>query len=345
VNDDDKKPDENQPPEEFDYHTLAESLLAQEEEKPDEKPANEDKGEEQAKPAAEAEKTAEEIAAAEKAEADKKAEDEKAAADGKPAEEKPSDGEKPADDKPAEGEHAEEAAKPLTREDIRAAMREEQQERESATNQRQTFAGQVRSELKEALKLDSKFTEIQLDDGAPISSVSQLTQVLNPETDEPYTREEAATLLLDARKIVDENVAAYEKRVDDLTDLNVNFKEQSDEVDRLYGDVLKAFPDVAKDLLEAYRKTFTTDADGKYVTNVPVSPLEFYGPVLRPFRNATDQATQQAADTKAAEEKAAKAAEAKEEQEDRGDLGGTASPGQGKPDLLGDALAAYNKDR
>jgi hypothetical protein len=353
VNDDDKKPAENQPPEEYDYHTLAESLLDKGEEKPaDEKPADEDKGEGEAKPAAEAEKTAEEIAAAEKVEADKKAEDEKAAADGKPAEEKPADGDKkpedgdkPADDKPAEGESAEEAAKPLTREDIRAAMREEEQAREAATAERSSFSGQVRSNLKEALKLDSTYTTVALDDGTPISSVEQLTKVLNPETDEPYTREEAATLLLDARKVVDENLAAYEKRVDELTDLNVNFKEQSDEVDRKYGDILKAFPDLAQELLEGYKKTFTTDDGGKYVTNVPVSPMEYYAPVLNKFRNATDQANQQAADAKAAEEKAARDAEAKEEQEDRGDLGGTAGSAQGKPDLLGDALTAYNKDR
>lgn len=339
-----QKPADNQPPEEFDYHTLAESLLAKEEDKPD----DENKGEEATKPDAEAEKETEKPKEGEEKPEDKPDDKPKEGEDADKkleGEEKPAEGDKPADDKPAEGESAEEAAKPLTREDIRAAMREEEQARETATAERQSFSGQVRSNLKEALKLDSTFTTVALDDGTPINSVEQLTKVLNPETDEPYTREEAATLLLDARKIVDENVAAYEKRVDDLTDLNVSFKEQSDEVDRLYGDVLKAFPDVAKDLLEAYKKTFKTDDDGKYVTDVPIPPMEFYGPALRPFRNATDQATQQAADIKAAEEKAVRDAAAKEEQEDRGDLGGTAGSAQGKPDLLGDALTAYNKDR
>lgn len=338
MNPDDKPADDNNNQvEEFNPQSLADSLLASskgEEIKADEKPADENKGEEQAKPGAEAEKTAEEIAAAEKAEADKKA-----AEDGKPADDKPADpnAAKPADDK-AESKSTEEDNKPLTREDVKAALREEQQAREAATNERQSFSGKVRSDLKEALKLDSSYTTVALDDGTPINSVEQLTQVINPATEEPYTREEAATLLLDARKIVDDNIAAYEKRVDELTDINVSFKEEADEVDRLYGDVLKAFPDVAKDLLEAYQKTFTVSADGQYVESVPVSPLAFYGPALRPFRNATDQVAQQQADAKAAEEKAAKEAAAKAEQEDRGDLSGTASPGQGKPNPLADAL-------
>jgi hypothetical protein len=309
--------------EEFDLGSLADSLLAKEEKK-DEKPVEETKVEEGEK---------------EKTEVESKEE--------KPEEVKPSESDKPESgaDKPtddkAESTPTEEDTKPLSREDIKAAMREEREQRETATNQRQTFAGQVRSELKEALKLDSKFTEIQLDDGTPISSVSQLTQVLNPETDEPYTREEAAQLLLDARHIVDENVAAYEKRVDELTDKNISFKESFDRVNELYADILKAFPKERDDLWTAFQKTFKMSDDGKYVESATMSPMEFYGPALQPFRNATDQVSQQQAEAKAAEEKAVKEAEAKAEQEDRGDLGGTAGAAAGKPNPLGDALNNY----
>jgi hypothetical protein len=309
--------------EEFDLGSLADSLLAKEEKK-DEKPVEETKVEEGEK---------------EKTEVESKEE--------KPEEVKPSESDKPESgaDKPtddkAESTPTEEDTKPLSREDIKAAMREEREQRETATNQRQTFAGQVRSDLKEALKLDSTFTTVALDDGTPINSISQLTQVLNPETDEPYTREEAAQLLLQAQQIVNDNVAANDKRVDELTDINVNLKEESDRVEELYGDILKAFPDVAKDLLSAYQKTLKISADGTYVEEAPVSPLAFYGPALRPFRNATDQVSQQQAEAKAAEEKAVKEAEAKAEQEDRGDLGGTAGAAAGKPNPLGDALNNY----
>jgi hypothetical protein len=306
--------------EEFDLGSLADSLLGKGEDKPDEK----DKSEESTKPDVEAEKVDE-----------KPKEGEEAKPEDKPEEAKP------AEDDKAESTPTEEDTKPLSREDIKAAMREEREQRESATNQRQTFAGQVRSELKEALKLDSKFTEIQLDDGTPISSVSQLTQVLNPETDEPYTREEAAQLLLDARHIVDENVAAYEKRVDELTDKNISFKESFDRVNELYADILKAFPKERDDLWTAFQKTFKMSDDGKYVESATMSPMEFYGPALQPFRNATDQVSQQQAEAKAAEEKAVKEAEAKAEQEDRGDLGGTAGAAAGKPNPLGDALNNY----
>ncbi len=223
-------------------------------------------------------------------------------------------------------------------------MREEAEERAAASSERTTFAGKVRDDLKAALKLDSTYTTVALDDGTPISSVSQLTQVINPETEEPYTREEAASLLLDAKKIVEENTAAYEKRVDELTDLNVDFKEQSEEVDRLYGDILRAFPAEAEKWLEAYQKTFKVSEDGTYVENVPISPLEFYGPILAPYRNATDQLNQQKADTAAAEAKATKEAEAKAEQEDRGDLGGSAGAKEGKADLLDTAIDNYLKN-
>ena len=310
---------------EDDVTSLADSLLGKEEEiKEDEKPVEED-----TKPA----------------EDDKKPEDkgdDKPADDKKP-EDKPAEDDKPADDKP-EDKVTEENRAPLSREDIRQALREEAEERAAVTSERASFAGQVRSDLKDALKLDSTYTTVALEDGTPIESVTQLTQVINPETDEPYTREEAASLLLDAQRVVQDNIATYEKRVDELTDLNVNFKEEADRVDELYGDILKAFPDVAKDLLAAYRKTFKTSADGTYVEEVPIPPLEFYGPALRPFRNATDQVMQQEAEAKAAEEKAAKEAEIKAEQEDRGDLGSTAGAKEGKADLLDTAMDKYLKD-
>lgn len=339
--DDANKPDPNEPgAEDFDVNSLAESLLngsKEEEKKPDEK----DKGTEPEKPADGAEKPEDKPADGDKPADEKDKKDDEKPED-KPAD-KPAEGDAAAE-KPEEkpGDNAEEN-KPLTREDIRAAMREEQQARDDAASQRSTYSGQVRDTIKEDLKLDSTYTTVALDDGTPITSVEQLTSVINPNTDEPYTREEAATLLLDARKVVDDNMKAYESRVDQLTDLNVNFKEQADEVERKFGDILKAFPDVAADLLKAYQKTFATSEDGKYVTNVPIPPMEFYSPVLGKFRVATDQVTQRQADEKTATEKAAADAKAKEEQEDRGDLGTSAGDNKGKPGLLETALDNYIK--
>ena len=329
---DDNKPDAGEPgADDFDVNSLAESLLngAKEEEK---KPDAKDKGEESEKPEASTE--------------EKPAEGEKPA-DKKEGEEKPADGDKTAD-KPADGDKPEEKPsdsaeenKPLTREDIRAAMREEQEARDAVANQHSTYAGQMRDSLRESLKLDSTYTTVALDDGTPINSVEQLTSVINPATDEPYTREEAATLLLDARRIVDDNIRAYESRVDELTDLNVSFKEQADEVEHKFGDILKAFPDVAQDLLKAYQKTFTMSDDGKYVTNVPIPPMEFYAPVLGKFRVATDQVTQRQADEKAAADKVEREAKIKEEQEDRGDLAAAGGENKGKPSLLEGAIDKY----
>lgn len=320
---------------------LADSLLAgkEEEVKEDEKVVEENKTEDDTSKdeSSDDKDSKEESKDGDKA-SDDKSKEEKPAEKADDTKEEP----KPADDK-QESDTAEEA-KPLTREDVRAALREEAEQREAATAQRQSFAGQVRNDLKEALKLDSTFTTVALDDGTPITSISQLTQVINPETDEPYTRDEAAQLLLDARKIVDENIAAYESRVDELTDLNVNFKEEADEVDRRFGHILKAFPEEAKSWLEAYRKTFKTNEDGTYVENVPISPLEFYEPLVRPFMTAAAQVEQRQAEERAAAEKAAKEAENKAEQEDRSDLGASAGAKSGKPDLLGDAIDKYLED-
>lgn len=326
----DNKPDAGEPgAEDFDVNSLAESLLngaKEEERKPDEK----DKSEKPEKPNNGAEKPA-----------DKKEGEEKPADEDKQLTDDKADDDKPADSEEKPGDSAD-ANKPLTREDIRTALREEQAEREASAAERQSFSGQVRESLREALKLDSTYTTVALDDGTPINSVEQLTSVINPATDEPYTREEAATLLLDARKVVDDNIKAYEQRVDELTDLNVNFKEQADEVEHKFGDILKAFPDVAADLLKAYQKTFTTSDDGKYVTNVPIPPMEFYAPVLGKFRVATDQVTQREADEKATAEKAERNAKIKEEQEDRGDLGAAAADGKGgKQHPLAAALDNY----
>jgi len=328
--------------------SLADLLLPKEEDdKPDEKPDEEenksaegDKPEDikpDDKPAEKDDKKPEDDTKPEDKGDDKSKEGKKVEEEKKPEDTKPDD------DKP-ESKPAEEDTKPLSREDIRAAMREEAVEREKAATERTTFAGKVRDDLKEALKLDSTYTTVTLDDGTPIQSVAQLTQVINPETAEPYTREEAQSLLMDARRIVDENLASYEKRVDELTDLNVNFKEEADRVDELYGDIFKAFPEEAKGWLAAYQKTFKLSEDGSYVENVPISPLEFYKPILAPYRNATDQLKQQETDTKAAEAKAVKDAEIAAEQEDRGDLGAAAGAKQGKTDLLDDAMDKYLKD-
>lgn len=311
--------------EEFDINSLANALLGKEEE-------TKEDAENQSEEKTETKVETEESTAEEK--------EESADTKNDKTDESAESADESDNDEKTESESTEEA-KPLSREDIKAALREEAEERERESSQRTTFAGQVREDLKEALKLDSTYTTVALDDGTPITSVTQLTQVINPETDEPYTREEAATLLLDAQRIVAENVATHEKRVDELTDLNVSFKEEADRVDALYGDVLKAFPDMAKELNEAYQKTFKMSADGKYVESITIPPLEFYGPALKPFRNAVDQMAQQEAEAKAAEARAAKEAEIKAEQEDRGDISGAAGSSQGKPDLLSDALDKY----
>ena len=319
-----------------DVTNLANALLGKEEEiKPDDKPVDEAPAEGD-KPA-EDDKTEE----VDKDKPEDKPSDDKPAEGDKPEDKPADDANKPTDDKPSDDAKED---RPLTKEEIREVLREEAEERAAVTSERASFAGKVRSDLREALKLDSTYTTPTLDDGTPITSVTQLTQVINPETDEPYTREEAATLLLDARKIVDDNVAANEAQIDKLTDLNVDFKEQADEVDRLYGEVLKAFPEEAKGWLAAYQKTFKMSEDGSYVTDVPISPLEFYGPIVKPFLNASAQVAQQQAEAAAAEAKAVREAEIKAEQEDRGDLGGTAGAAQGKPNLLADALTAYGKD-
>lgn len=312
----DDKPVEDVKPEEFDLNSLADSLL------------NKDEGKN-------------EEAEGVKTEDEKVTEDEKSIEGEKPNGDKPVDDTSSTTNDKTESETSAEDNKTLTREEIKAALREEAQEREALSSQRISFAGKVREDLKEALALDSTYTKVALEDGTPITSVSQLTQVINPDTEEPYTREEAAQLLLEAQQIVNENIKFYEQRVDELTDLNVNFKEEADRVDELYGDILKALPDVAKELLEAYQKTFKLSDDGSYVESVPVSPLEFYGPALKPFRTAVDQMHQQEAEAKVAETRAIKEAEIKAEQADRGDIGATAGAAQGKPDLLDDALNNY----
>lgn len=248
-----------------------------------------------------------------------------------------------ADADKGEGDAAEEPATtgPLSKEDIRAILREEAQTREETTAERQSFAGQVRNELKEALKLDSDYTTVKLEDGTVIESVSQLTNIINPETNENYTREEAAQMLLQAQQTISENIQAVERRVDQLTDLNVSFKEEADRVQELYGDLLKEMPEVAEDLLKAYQKTFTVDKDNGFVTNITISPLEFYGAALKPYQTQANQLAEQRRAEEAAAAKAKAEAEAKAEMEDRGDIGTTAPGKETKKDALDTAMDKY----
>jgi len=248
-----------------------------------------------------------------------------------------------ASDDVAKGDDAEatDTSGPLSKEDIRAILREEAQTREETTAERQSFAGQVRNELKEALKLDSDYTTVKLEDGTVIESVSQLTNIINPETNENYTREEAAQMLLQAQQTISENIQAVERRVDQLTDLNVSFKEEADRVQELYGDLLKEMPEVAEDLIKAYQKTFTVDKDNGFVTNITISPLEFYGAALKPYQTQANQLAEQRRAEEAAEAKAKAEAEAKAEMEDRGDIGTTAPGKETKKDALDTAMDKY----
>ena len=232
------------------------------------------------------------------------------------------DGEKPADEAPADDEPEE---KPATREEIKAALRELDQEKQTASDTR----SQLKNEVLETLYPEGIDRQLRDADGDPITGIEDLTKLINPKTNDYFTDEEAAQWLLGAQQKLNQDIEQMENYAYEVADTNLTLKEGTDYIQEKMGDVLAAFPEVADQLLEAYTATLVKDPKTGVIIKAPVDVVKFYSVALKPYQaQLTAQAEAEAA-KKAAEKKAAEEA-AKAGQAEREDL----SPrGESKPPL------------
>lgn len=167
-------------------------------------------------------------------------------------------------------------------------------------------------------------------DGDPITSVADVQRLINPQTGEAFTREEATEWLLSAQQQFNQRLAGIDKQVDQIAEVNVDLKDQSDSINYQYGELLKSMPELRDQLWGEYQKTLVTDSKTGIITGMPVSLERFYDIALQPYvKLAESLEAQQQAQTIA--EKAQTDVKRSRTRADRSDI-----YGQGKVDDMDD---------
>lgn len=230
-----------------------------------------------------------------------------------PAEDKPVDEEKAPEDEPAVTSDDDEEPKFATKDDVKAAMREYNQE----TSQRVELIHKAREEVIEALHPEGIDKNIYDTNGNVIKTAQDIVDrgLLNPNTNEPFSYEEAASWMMGAQQKMNQNIEELQSWAEDVAEKNVSLFEGNQRVMDQYGDVLKAMPNLAEELAAKYVKTLEFDKTGTYVTKVPLDPVEFYETAITPYIKLGEQmARAQELEAKQAER------EAQDVQNDRLDL-------------------------
>ena len=215
---------------------------------------------------------------------------------------------------PAEAPVDQEKEKFATKDDIRAALAEQEAIKES----QQTVRKSLRSELRGELFPDGIDVDLQIQDseGGVITGPSQIAgKLINPSTQELFTYEEAKDYWDNAQRHIDKTVEEREQLVDRYAENNQSFFEGSQIVENKYGAFMKANPDVAKQLLDNYLKTAKITKSG-YITDMPLDVVSYYDTAMRPLASVASQL-----ELRRQGEEAQKATEtAKNKQSDRADL-------------------------
>lgn len=129
-------------------------------------------------------------------------------------------------------------------------------------------------------------TQLVGKEGEPIRGIDDLMQYINPRTGEPFTEEEAGRWLLINQNQLKDDLAAVERNIDRITNVNLDLKEQSDNILREFSEVFKANPQLQQQIWAEFSKTLVVDPDSKIIVNAPVSLENFYRTQLTPYAQA-----------------------------------------------------------
>lgn len=200
-----------------------------------------------------------------------------------------------------------------------------------------------KSEVREKMFPDQA-TELKTKDGELLDSPEKVMQFINPSTGEAFTRDEAVLWLAQANKELDQNISEMNAQIDNITDVYMNLKDESDVIDYEYGELLREMPELRDKLWAEYSKSLDKDPKSGYFTKARMSLKNFYETALEPYaelgRNLEAQDAQKAADDAKAAEEAQKQTEREKQQrrQDRSDI-----YGGGKVDDLTDEEKDWNE--
>lgn len=221
------------------------------------------------------------------------------------------DGDKPADDKPTEAPKEEDATK--------LAVKEALKEIETSKTDRSTALEGYKSEVAKSFYPEGIDRQLRDSDGDPITSIDDLTKLINPKTNDYFTDEEAGSYLLSAQQKLNKDVEEVEKFIEDVADVNLNIEDGAKRVADKYGDVLSKNTELKDRLLQAYNKTLIKDPNTGIAIKAPMEVEEFFDIALEPMINQQSKEVEGAAKAAKEAEEAAKKS-AKSNQSERGDL-------------------------
>lgn len=221
-----------------------------------------------------------------------------------------------------------EAPKPLTKEDIAELLNE----RETAVTSHTTQIKEASKQVIEKLYPEGIDKNIYDSEGKVIKTAQDIVDrgLINENTGEAFTYEQAASFMLEAGRKLTENIAELESYAEGIAEKNVSLLEGNKRVMDKWGEMLGkdgkpgTLPkeDVAT-LADTYIKTqLKFDKTNSYITEMAMSPEEFYNIALAPYArfNAQQQRDAEAAETARAEAERAAAAAAVVEQGERAGL-------------------------
>jgi hypothetical protein len=185
-----------------------------------------------------------------------------------PEDKKPDAEQKPGDDTGAEAKEA-----PT---DPDAAAREAR----IAARQSAEQVEKVRSDVRE--KMFSDLPEFLQDaDGDPIRSIEDVQGLIDPRTGELFTEEAAATWLLAAQQQFNQKKEEIKGQIEQIADVNMDLKDQADNVNFKYGSILKADEKLRDELWIEYEKSLVRDPETGIITKAPMSLERFYDLALK----------------------------------------------------------------
>lgn len=210
--------------------------------------------------------------------------------------------------------------KPASSDDIKEALRELDVERAEMSRVKETLRKEAVMKMAKAENLDLQMRD---GDGDPINGVEGLTKLVNPNTGELFTREEAERYVDRHDQQVNRQLQELEKNAEAVVDLNIDLQTQEQKVIDIYGDILKAKPEVAQQVYEAYMKTVVRDPKTNIIVKAPISPLEFYNIAMAPYRSLADTNNQK---EQPAEAPAVDPKKVEQSQRDRSDVNQKTAP-------------------
>lgn len=217
-----------------------------------------------------------------------------------------------------------EPPKPLTAEDIQAAIRADRTETQGRVEQIHS----VREEIVGKLYPEGIDKNIYDTDNKVIKTAQDIVDrgLMNERTKEPYTYEEAASFILDANRQMAQNIEELNSWAETVAEQNISLIESNQRVISQWGEILNAMPDLAKELADEYINTqLEFDKTGSYITRMGMLPEKYYSRIMAPYKKlgealANQQATQQT--TQAQQEQQLKAEKQQKQQDEQAERNG-----------------------